>query len=187
MPGTISNKAALRRTLLADRQAIAAEVRNEWNTAIGARLLTWWEARPMKTLGVYWPIRGEPDLQSAYADLVAHGVRLALPTVVDRNAPLRFIAWQPGDVMAKDAFGVSIPMAGAEVRPEALLIPCVGFNEQCFRLGYGGGFFDRTLAAVPRPLAIGIGYACGLARFDADTHDIALDAVITEASLITGA
>ena len=185
MPDTTSIKTAkttLRRELLANRQAIAGEVRREWNAAIGARLLAWWERHQTPSLGVYWPIRGEPDLQAAYAELSMRGVRLALPVVVENDAPLVFIEWKPGDAMSRDGFGVAIPAEGTEVRPDALLVPCVGFNEHRFRLGYGGGFYDRTLAVAPRPLAIGISYDCGRAEFSADPHDIALDAVITETS-----
>jgi 5-formyltetrahydrofolate cyclo-ligase len=183
MPETISNKIALRCKLLADRQVIAVEVRNEWNAALCARLIAWSEMHPVQTLGVYWPIRGEPDLRSSYVELAARGMRLALPVIADRNAPLRFIEWKPGDALTKDMLGVAVPEAGTEVKPDALLIPCVGFNEQRFRLGYGGGFYDRTLAVQPRPIAIGISYACARAAFDADAHDIALDAVITETGL----
>lgn len=184
MPETISNKTALRRALLADRQAIAPEVRKRWDAEIAGRLIAWWKAHPVPALGVYWPIRSEPDLRPAYADLASRGVQLALPVVVDKNAPLKFIAWKPGDPMAKDQFGVAIPAAGGEVRPDALLIPCVGFNALYYRLGYGGGFYDRTLAQSSRPRTVGIGYSCGFAAFDADSHDIALDVVITEASSI---
>lgn len=180
MPGTISNKAALRRALLADRQAISAEVRSSWDALIGAHVVAWWEEHRVAMLGVYWPIRGEPDLRPAYAALAARGVRLALPVVVGKEAALDFIEWKLGDAMTKDGLGVAVPTAGANVQPQALLIPCVGFNEQGFRLGYGGGFYDRTLAAAPRPHAIGIGYECARADFKADPHDIALDAIITE-------
>jgi len=184
MPDTIPNKTALRRALLAERQAIPAEVRSQWDEKIVSRLLAWWNAHPLRTLGVYWPIQSEPDLRPAYAELVSQGVQLALPVVVDKDAPLRFIAWQPGDPMAKDRFGVAIPVAGTEVRPDALLIPCVGFNARCYRLGYGGGFYDRTLAQSPRPRTLGIGYSIGFAPFDADSHDVALDVVMTERTLV---
>ena len=182
MSEIVSNKAALRRTLLADRQAIAPEVRAQWDAAIAARLVAWWEAHRVQTLGVYWPIRGEPDLHAAYDALAARGARLALPVVAGKDAPLGFIEWKPGDAMTKDAFGVSIPADGAAVSPAALLIPCVGFNDRHFRLGYGGGFYDRTLTLSPRPRTVGIGYSCGFAAFEADAHDVALDAIITEAS-----
>lgn len=180
----MSNKTALRRSLLANRQAIPPEVRIRWDADLAARLIAWWEAHPVQTLGIYWPIRGEPDLRPAYVDLASRSVRLALPVVVGKDAPLRFLEWKPGDAMVKDAFGVSIPASGAEISPAALLIPCVGFNARYYRLGYGGGFYDRTLAASPRPRTVGIGYACACADFQADAHDIPLDTVITERSSI---
>jgi len=182
-----ADKAALRRVLLANRQAIATEVRQRWDQAIAARLLAWWDVHRVPTLGVYWPIRGEPDLRAAYVELAARNVRLALPVVAGKDAPLRFIEWQPGDALAQDAFGVAVPVRGAQIAPAALLVPCVGFNAQRYRLGYGGGFYDRTLAAPPRPRTVGIGYACAQAEFDADAHDIALDTVLTENAVIDGA
>jgi len=180
MPDNTAQKAALRRELLANRQAIAPEVRNAMDAAIARQVIAWRNAHPYRVLGVYWPIRGEPDLRECYAVLAEQGVLLALPIVVDRDAPLRFLQWKPGDAMIKDSFGVAIPASGEEVQPDALLIPCVGFNEQRFRLGYGGGFYDRTLAHVDRPFTVGIAYEGGRARFDADAHDVPLDVVITE-------
>lgn len=83
--------------------------------------------------------------------------------------------------MVADPLGVSIPRELRTVaRPPALLVPCLGFNAQGYRLGYGGGFYDRTLAPAPRPLTLGIAYACQLAQFEADVHDVPLDQVITE-------
>lgn len=187
MPNNTLDKAALRRVLLANRQAIAAEVRQRWDAAIGARMLAWWNANPVGRLGVYWPIRNEPDLRGLYQDLARQGVRLALPVVTARDAPLRFLGWQPGDALVRDGFGAMVPQETAdEVKPDALLIPCVGFNPGNFRLGYGGGFYDRTLAVLPRPLAVGIAYECCRAEFDVDTFDIALDVMITEQSPLEG-
>lgn len=183
MPETTPDKTTLRRTLLAERQTIALEVRNQWDAEISARLLDWWTVHKVETLGVYWPVRGEPDLRVAYAQLAARGVQLALPVVVGRDQPLRFAAWTPGDALVKDALGVSIPAAASEgLEPAAVLVPCVGFNARKFRLGYGGGFYDRTLALEPRPIAVGIAYRCALVEFDSDPHDIALDQIITEQS-----
>jgi 5-formyltetrahydrofolate cyclo-ligase len=178
---TMSDKTMLRESLLAARNAIADEIRSRWDAAIGAQVLAWWQTDPVPSLGVYWPIRGEPDLRAAYADLASCGVQLALPVVVGNDAPLQFAAWTPGDLLVKDALGVPIPATAIMVtQPQALLIPCVGFNAQRIRLGYGGGFYDRTLAVPPRPLAIGIGYGCALAAFDGAAHDVALDMIITE-------
>ncbi|HYC41400.1 MAG TPA: 5-formyltetrahydrofolate cyclo-ligase [Noviherbaspirillum sp.] len=180
MPENTAQKATLRRELLANRQAITPEVRNAMNAAIARHLLAWQNAHPAGILGVYWPIKGEPDLRECYAVLAEQGTRLALPIVVDRDAPLRFLSWKPGDAMIRDSYGVAIPASGEEVQPDALLIPCVGFNEQLYRLGYGGGFYDRTLAQVGRPVTVGIAYECARARFDADAHDVPLDYLITE-------
>ena len=183
MPETTTDKAALRRTLLAHRQAIPAEVRAQWNAAISTRVLAWWNANPVQMLGVYWPIRGEPDLRPVYANLIERGVQLALPVVTDKDAPLRFVRWHPDAAMIKDAYGVMAPQdVSNAVQPDALLIPCVGFNAANIRLGYGGGFYDRTLAISPRSLAVGIAYACCRGEFSGDAHDIALDVVITEES-----
>lgn len=180
MPDNTAQKAALRRELLANRQAIAPEVRNAMDAAIARHVIAWRNAHPAGILGVYWPIRGEPDLRGCYAALAEQGVLLALPIVVDRDAPLRFLSWMPGDAMIKDSFGVAIPASGEEVQPDVLLIPCVGFNEQRYRLGYGGGFYDRTLEKAGRPVTVGIAYDSARARFDADAHDVPLDYLITE-------
>lgn len=181
----MQNKTALRRSLLATRRAIDADTRSRCDADIGDRVLAWWHIHRVKSLGVYWPIRGEPDLRATYEALAAYGVQLALPVVHSPHAPLAFAAWAPGDALVQDALGVSIPATMAiGLRPDALLIPCVGFNAQRVRLGYGGGFYDRTLALAPRPLAIGIAYACAQATFNAAAHDVALDEIITEESVI---
>lgn len=181
-----TDKAALRRRMLAHRQAISGEVRLHLDAAIGERVLAWWSAHRIGTLGVYLPIRGEPDLRKIYEELARRGTRLALP-LAERDNPLRFAAWKPGDALGKDAFGVPAPLAPHVIEePDALLIPCVGFNAQHFRLGYGGGFYDRTLVAVScptlRPIAIGIAYEINHCDFVEDAHDVALDAIITETS-----
>jgi len=183
-PESGADKALLRSALLTARKSISEGERVAFDTRIGERVIAWASTlasgNPDVVLGVYWPIRNEPDLRPTYAQLSAQGVRLALPVVMDKNAPLRFLNWTPGDAMIKDSFGVAIPASGEVVRPQALLIPCVGFNRQRLRLGYGGGFYDRTLAVDPRPMTVGIGYACTLVDFDGAAHDIALDAIFTE-------
>ncbi len=178
------DKAALRRALLATRSAIAPQQKALWDARICARVLAWWEARgtPDDTLGVYWPLRGEPDLNAAYAALAARGVALALPVVLARDAALGFAAWTPGEPLLRDAMGVAVPATQRLLaRPAALLIPCLGFNGARFRLGYGGGYYDRTLERAPRPATVGVAYACLAAQFASAPHDVALDLVLTEA------
>ncbi len=176
-----SAKAALRRSLAALRAQLDPDRKAEWDAAIGARLLAWWRGQPVAALGVYWPLRGEADLSLAYAELARSGVRLALPVVLARDAPLGFADWQPGEAMVKDGMGVAVPAELRMVaRPPALLVPCLGFNRAGYRLGYGGGYYDRTLAQAPRPFTLGIAYACLAAQFASAPHDVALDRIITE-------
>ncbi|BEV17637.1 5-formyltetrahydrofolate cyclo-ligase [Herbaspirillum sp. DW155] len=182
------HKQRLRAELLARRKALGEEDKAAADALIGQRVLHWCAAQAIHSLAVYQPIRREPDLSAAYNALTARGVHLCLPVVVDKQAALQFRAWHPGDILEKDAMGTMVPPAGAAVvQPQALLIPCVGFNAQRFRLGYGGGFYDRTLAAVPPPLAIGVCYGFGRADFAAQAHDRPLDVIFTEAGPEGGA
>lgn len=175
------DKALLRRQLKERRLAVPLELKREWDARIGARVLAWWRDTPAHSLAVYWPLAGEPDLHPAYAELAEAGVRLALPVVVARDAALGFAEWLPGEPTVADSLGVAVPAQLRMVeRPEALLIPCLGFDAQGYRLGYGGGFYDRTLAAQPRPRTLGVAYACQLAAFGLNEYDIPLDEIITE-------
>lgn len=175
------SKTLLRNTLKARRRAIEPAVKRAWDDRIGARVLAWWQANPHAALAVYWPLAGEPDLRPAYAEIAAAGVRLALPVVIERDAPLGFAEWIPGEATETDRLGVAVPRDLRMIaRPPALLVPCLGFNALGYRVGYGGGFYDRTLAPEPRPATLGIAYACQLVEFDGDVHDVPLDQVITE-------
>lgn len=179
-------KQEMRRVLLTQRQELTPEMRARQDAALRRRLRDWIEHNPVHCLGVYWPIRGEPDLRELYGELAQRGVRLALPIVVAPDAPLSFSAWTPGDAMETGAMKVPIPAAPRRtLAPEALLIPCVGFNRDRVRIGYGGGFYDRTLAQTPHPIAIGIAYHQALSAFAADPHDIALDIVLTDEAEIS--
>ncbi len=141
--------------------------------------------KPAPTLAVFWPIRGEPDLRAGYRQWVDAGVALALPVTPDETGPLRFVAWPPGSGLRTDRFGVSSPVGQPEVVPDALLLPCVGFSEGAWRLGYGGGYYDRTLAARPVP-AYGVAFdACEWPALPREAHDVPLTAVITECRVLT--
>ena len=178
-----AGKADLRQQLLTARRAIDSSTRAAWDQAICAQVVDWWKAERPAGLGVYWPLRDEPDLHPAYVELARLGARLLLPVVLQRHAALEFAEWRIGEAMVKDAMGVAVP---AELRlqaayPPALLVPCLGFNPHGYRLGYGGGFYDRTLARYqPRPQTLGIAYQCLQIPFDSDRHDVALDCIITE-------
>lgn len=172
-------KARLRTQLLAARRCMTATYQADAAAIICARLLAWLQAHPVASLGVYHAIRQEPDLQTLYNTLNREGVHLSLPLIHGADLPLAFVRWTPGEALVKDNMGTSAPATGATTQPQALLIPCLGFNAARIRLGYGGGFYDRTLAQPSRPLAIGVGYTDALAVFAGAAHDIAMDLIIT--------
>ncbi|MFC4929511.1 5-formyltetrahydrofolate cyclo-ligase [Massilia sp. GCM10023247] len=183
-PGA-SPKAALRKRLKAQRASLDDAAKPERDRRIGAQVLAWWRRTRPPLLAVYWPLSGEPDLQDAYRALALEGAALALPVVVERHAPLAFAAWLPGEPMAVDPMGIAVPARLRTVaRPPALLVPCLGFNEHGYRLGYGGGFYDRTLAGGVKPATLGIAYACQIAEFEADLHDLPLDLIVTEETAV---
>jgi 5-formyltetrahydrofolate cyclo-ligase len=175
------DKSQLRKRMLAARRALDPRDKASWDDAIGARLLTLREQVAQRDWGVYWPLKGEPDLMAAYRLLAERGVRLYLPVVIERDAPLAFSAWTPGEGMHKDSMGIAVPeRLRLGDKPDLLLIPCLGWNQDKYRLGYGGGFYDRTLAQPAPPLTVGVGYACGETAFACEAHDVALDTMITE-------
>ena len=180
-----ADKAVLRAALKAARRALDPLEKARRDALIGARVLAWWQGhtagKTAPLLGVYWPLRGEPDLQPLYLELAGAGVRLALPLVVAPDSALAFVEWTPGEAMVSDRMGVAVPAVQRVVeRPGVLLVPCLGFTAERYRLGYGGGYYDRTLEAQPRPLTVGIAYAADRVAFAGARHDVALDVVITE-------
>jgi 5-formyltetrahydrofolate cyclo-ligase len=178
------DKAALRREMSARRRALDPLDKARYDAAICERLVQWWERARPGSVAVYWPLKGEPDIGPACERLVALGVRLVLPVVVARDAALEFAEWTPGEEMIKDEMGVAIPAhARMATQPEAVVIPCLGFNAGRFRLGYGGGYYDRTLEATPRPATVGVAYSFSQVEFDSADHDVALDVIITEGGL----
>lgn len=135
------------------------------------------------TLSMYWPIKGEPDLRSLIAKLHDKGVVIALPLVETKAAPLVFRLWTPDTKMVKGDWNIPVPPSDAKiVTPDIALAPLVGWDDDSYRLGYGGGYFDRTLAALDsRPFKIGIGYASAqLATIFPQPHDIAMDLIVTD-------
>jgi 5,10-methenyltetrahydrofolate synthetase len=134
-------------------------------------------------LSGYWPIKGEPDLRPALADLHRAGVTIALPVVETRAAPLVFRHWTPETRLVRGDWNIPVPPPEADgLTPDITLAPCLGWDDACFRLGWGGGYFDRTLAALtPRPLTIGVALsAARLQTIYPQPHDIPLDLILTE-------
>ena len=137
-------------------------------------------------LSAYWPIKGEPDLRDFMAELHGRGVTLALPVVEVKAAPMVFRRWMPGMATVRGDWNIPVPPPDAEtLTPDIAFAPLVGWDGAGFRLGYGGGYFDRTLAALsPRPFTIGIGlHSARLATIFPQPHDIALDVILTEAGV----
>lgn len=172
-----------RRELIARRKALAPDERAHVREAVTAVLERHVPGLADALVGVYWPIGGEIVLQGLVRRLIAKGARMALPVVVEKNAPLEFRAWRPGDALEPGIWNIPQPVARAVVQPGVLLVPLVGFDPKGYRLGHGGGYYDRTLAAmVQKPLTIGLGYE--LARLETihpQAHDVPMDAIVTEA------
>jgi 5-formyltetrahydrofolate cyclo-ligase len=174
---------AERRRLIAARLAMGKAERTRAAALIDAALTSRLPPGDVPILAGYWPIRGEFDPLPLLRRALAAGGRVALPVAVRPRAPLEFRLWTPDAPMAAGRFDILHPAEGAAVTPTALLVPLVGFDAAGHRLGYGGGYYDRTLAALsPRPLAIGVGYELGrLERIAPAAHDHPMDLIVTEA------
>lgn len=137
------------------------------------------------TISAWWSIKAELNLRHWMERLIARGERVALPVVVARAAPLVFRPWTPDCQMEQGVWKIPVPVDGPEVTPDILLAPLVGWDEAGFRLGYGGGYFDRTLAAfAARPMVIGVGLAATrIPTIFPQPHDIAMDRIVTEAGI----
>lgn len=172
----------LRTKLIADRQALPDRL--ERAVQLQSMLRIWLVSRRETLIGGYWPIKGEFDpLPALFRWSEADPARrIGLP-VMDRNdGTLRFHVWYPGCPTELDAHDIPKPKGTEQFQPQLLLLPCVGYGTEGARLGYGGGFYERSIAALnPRPITVGLCYAHGflpMLRPRADEHP--LDAVITE-------
>ena len=172
-----------RARLLAMRQAMPLDARQNATRTIAAKLDDFVGSRRYTTIGLYWPIKHEINLLYWAAALARQsGVGLCLPVVVARNVPLEYWRWRQGDALARGIWDIPIPARREVVAPDLMLAPLVGFDRANYRLGYGGGYFDRTLASLARrPMVVGIGHDFGaLETIFPQPHDIPMDAVVTE-------
>ncbi len=175
-------RAALRREKIAARLALPATEHQLASRHIRDRLLAWLLPRPPGIIAFCAPVRAEVDCEPVILRLIEAGWLAAMPVVVMPAAPMQFRAWTPETPMTVDPHGIPVPETQNCLSPTVVLLPLVAFDQAGYRLGYGGGYFDRTLAvAMPRPLTVGVGF--DLARVPT-THpgpqDFPLDAVATE-------
>ena len=176
---------AERATLIARRLAAPAADHARWSAQIEAALRAGFSTLEGMIVGFYWPFQGEFDARPFVTDLRRKGVRAVLPAVVAKAQPLEFREWWPGVAMTKGVYDLPVPDGTSLLTPDALLIPALGVGSQGDRLGYGGGYFDRTLAALhPKPLAVGIAFELSrIATIVPQPHDVLMDFIVTEAGI----
>ncbi|MDB5412124.1 MAG: 5-formyltetrahydrofolate cyclo-ligase [Rubritepida sp.] len=173
-------KAQLRRDCIAARTAIPGA-----GQALRDVLLRESPPRPGALIGGFWPMGAEIDTRPALEALHARGHRIALPFTPPRGRPLEFRPWAPGTAMAPGPMGTQHPAEGEAVFPDWLLVPLLAFDRTGARLGYGGGYYDRTLALLRGATAIGVAYAAQeIPQVPTGPHDFPLNAIATEKGLI---
>ena len=179
---------ARREELIARRAQREAAERQRLGTPIAQYLFDTITPSKYPVVGIYWPIRGEIDLRELARRHVAAGGVIGLPVVVRKAAPVEFWHWKPGVAMKRGLWNIPVPPEREVLEPSLLVIPLVGFDRGRFRLGYGGGFYDRTLAAAsPRPRTLGVGLAdAELPTIYPQSHDIPMDVLVTDEFILTG-
>jgi 5-formyltetrahydrofolate cyclo-ligase len=182
-------RAQVRRERIAARLALSAAEHARASLAIEAHLESLLSQRPPQVIAFCWPLRQEFDCRPLVARLIDRGWRAAQPVVLAPATPMVFRPWTPATPMTEDRHGIPIPAGDQTIVPDVVLLPLVAFDAQGFRIGYGGGYFDRTLAALSalsaRPFSIGVGFE--LARIDSvrpEPHDIPLDTIVTESGCV---
>ncbi len=179
------DKKLLRRQLQAERQTLID--RHQRAMHLQEVLRVWLMGREDVAVGAYWPIKGEFDaLPALFRWAEADDKRcIGLPVMNKQTKQLSFHMWFPGCEMEEDAYGIPKPKDTPQFHPTVLLVPCVGYGPNGVRLGYGGGFYDRTLASLsPRPTTVGLGYSNGFVPWlVAEPHDVPMDAILTDEGL----
>lgn len=191
-----NNAVALRARLRQARAALPEAQRSRGGLLMRGRLFTWLNVvreqaakrgqQGPATIAAFWPLEGEPDLRPLLEQWAQAGVALALPAIRAAGEPLEFRAWTPGDALSPGPYQVQEPSADRPVlQPDVILVPTLGYTAQADRLGYGGGYYDRTLAALRDAghdyTAIGVAWNEGLldVGYRPAAHDVRLDAVLT--------
>jgi 5-formyltetrahydrofolate cyclo-ligase len=167
---------------IAWRCAVPENERNAWGEAMTAFLCAMMPAPEKTVIGFCWPFKAEFDARYAVRHWREQGGVAALPEVTGKGQPLRFSQWWPGAPMKRGVFDIPVPDGTPVVLPDIAIVPMNACDGRGYRLGYGGGYFDRTLAALEkRVIAIGVTYdACRVPSIFPQAHDIAMDLVVTE-------
>ncbi len=179
--GSIDRK-ALRKQLLEARLALDEATHRRFSEAITTALLAYLSPLGNRALAFYWPYRQEYDpLPIAHRIAAEDGV-LALPVIVEKGRPLEFRPWHPDIEMLVGLYEIPHPAGDVAIEPEIILAPTVGFDLAGYRLGYGSGYYDRTIAGLAkRATVIGVGFELGrVDTIDPQPHDVPMDLIVTE-------
>ncbi len=174
-----------RERIVTVRMAVPDALHQQWGAAIAALLQQGFPNLHRMKIGLYWPFRNEYDPREAVLPFSKTGAILAMPEVIDKHKPLCFREWWPGAPMRKGAYTIPVPDDTPYIEPDVLIVPMVGFDMKGYRLGYGSGYYDRTLASYAhRPHTIGVAFE--LQRLETvypQPHDIVMQYVVTEAGI----
>lgn len=184
-----------RKQLVAERLQLVDRLAR--NDALQRVMRVWLVERPDVVIGAYWPIKGEFDPLPALfrwqeagresdAMQASQHRKIGLPVINKITKTLTFHRWYPGCPMEEDAYGIPKPKDTEIIEPTLLFVPCVGYGPGGYRLGYGGGFYDRTLNALtPKPFTVGLGYTHGfLPDLEPEAHDVPLDAILNDNGVV---
>lgn len=176
-----TDKVHLRKKLIQLRESLAGET--QISNSLNQRLFQFLDGKNIHSIGFYMPFKGEIDVLPALEQWQSiNGGQLALP-VTERDS-MTYRKWKKGDFLKKSKFGILEPVSAEEIVCDVLVVPCVGFNSGCYRLGYGGGYFDKYLENHPNVYTIGVGIeACCDESLQPEVHDIPLDAIVTETQI----
>lgn len=187
-PDSTVFRSRLRKEKIAARMAMSDAEHALASAAIEARLESLLGSKPPQVIAFCWPVRKEFDARTLIERLLARGWQAVQPVVTETAAPMSFRPWTTATPMTEDRHGIPIPVDAdkASAPPDIVLLPLVAFDADGYRLGYGGGYFDRTLAAMAsRPLKIGIGFELArVASVRPQAHDVRLDIIISESSAL---
>lgn len=185
---TVIDKSSLREEFLAKRISVSPVVAQHYAAEISSKILNNFDFEG-KVVAGYWPVKGEVDIRPILMHLSNRGSICALPVVSTENQPLSFRSWTSKTDMVDGVLGIPVPDISSPdvklVTPDILLVPFVAYDRRGYRLGYGGGYYDRTIAHLRskgKIETIGVGFTVQKMQdlLPIDEHDVALDCVVTE-------